>query len=144
MASDVDRARHAAGSGGNATFVQGDIRTVEFGHADTVVILDVLHYVSYEEQEEVLRRVRDSLAHGGVLLARVGDESSSLRFRYTVFIDRVVMALRGHRIARLYCRPLARWKAELEKLGFSVEATPMSEGTPFANVLLVARYHSPG
>ena len=144
MAGDVARARHAAGAQEHAEFVQGDIRTVEFGHADTVVILDVLHYVAYEEQDEVLRRVRTALGSGGVLVLRVGDESGSIRFRYTVLIDRLVMALRGHRLARLYCRPLARWVRSLEALGFKVESTPMSGGTPFANVLLVARYHAPG
>ncbi|MEO5695109.1 MAG: class I SAM-dependent methyltransferase [Usitatibacter sp.] len=144
MATDVKRARHAAGPDGHATFVQGDIRTIEFGHADTVVILDVLHYVSYEEQDEILERVRASLSGGGVLLVRVGDESGSMRFRYTLFIDRLVMALRGHRLPRLYCRSLARWMATLKELGFEVVSTPMSEGTPFANVLLVARYHSHG
>lgn len=143
-AGDVQRARAAAGAEAPMGFVQGDIRTVEFGHADTVVILDVLHYISHEEQSEVLRRVRDSLAGGGVLLLRVADATGSLRFRYTVLIDRVVMALRGHRLGRLYCRPLAGWVALLEALGFGVEAAPMSQGTPFENVLLVARYHSHG
>jgi hypothetical protein len=50
------------------------------------------------------------------------------------------MAARGHRLPRLWCRPVAGWRAELERLGFKVEPVPMSEGTAFANVLLVARY----
>src|SRR5262249_52500452 len=142
MGRDVARARAAlAPLEARANLIEGDIRTVEFAHADAVVILDVLHYIDYAEQADVLRRVRDSLSGGGVLLLRVGDEAPTLRFRYTVFVDRLVMALRGHRLPRLYCRPLARWIAELESLGFKIEARPMSEGTLFANVLLVARYH---
>jgi hypothetical protein len=39
----------------------------------------------------------------------------------------------------LYCRPLNAWTRALESRGFNVSALPMSEGTPFANVLLVAR-----
>lgn len=136
---DVLRARHAAGAAGE--FVEGDIRSAEFGRADVVVILDVLHYIDYAAQDAVLERVRDALGSGGVLLLRVGDASGSLRFRITVAVDRAVMALRGHRLERLWCRPLAEWRARLEALGFEVTPTPMSEGTPFANVLLVARYH---
>jgi hypothetical protein len=120
--------------------IAGDIRSTEFPHADTVVILDVLHYIDYEEQAEVLGRVRAALGRGGLVLLRVGDESPSLRFRYTLFIDRLSMGLRGLRLPRLWCRPVASWKAELEKLGFAVRTEPMSEGTPFANVLLTARY----
>jgi SAM-dependent methyltransferase len=141
MARDVARAREAceAEPAERFRFIEGDIRSTEFPHADVVVILDVLHYIDYAEQADVLRRVRASLSGGGVLLLRVGDEAPTLRFRYTLLIDRLVMALRGHRISRLYCRPLKRWIGELEALGFRVEARPMSAGTAFANVLLVAR-----
>jgi SAM-dependent methyltransferase len=137
---DIERAAHA--NGGGAQFTCGDIRAADFGSADVVLILDVLHYIDYAAQEDVLRRVRSALGTGGVLLLRVGDASGSLRFKYTLWIDRAVMALRGHRLERLYCKPLARWVKQLEDLGFAVEAAPMSAGTPFANVLLVARYYS--
>jgi SAM-dependent methyltransferase len=137
---DVERARQANGAG--AEFVAGDIRSTEFGTADAVVILDVLHYIDFPAQHAVLKRVRAALGGAGVLLLRVGDASASLRFRYTMWVDRAVMALRGHRIELLYCKPIALWRRELETLGFGVEAVPMSEGTGFANVLLVARYDS--
>ncbi|MGZ5662558.1 MAG: methyltransferase type 11, partial [Usitatibacter sp.] len=130
-------------AGQAATFTCGDIRSADLGDVDTVVILDVLHYIDFAAQENVLRRIRAALGHGGVLLLRVGDKSPALRFRFTDAVDRLVMALRGHRLERLYTRPLAEWKKQLVEMGFSVEAIPMSAGTPFANVLLVARYHSP-
>lgn len=143
---DVERARAMAGTwapvdtGATTTFVAGDIRSTEFPRADVVVLLDVLHYVDYDQQAEVLRRVRDALSPRGVLLLRVGDESTSLSYRYTVFTDWLFTRLRGHRLPRLWGRPAQAWRAELERLGFTVAAAPMSHGTPFANVLLVARY----
>jgi SAM-dependent methyltransferase len=140
MPRDIERARHACP---DAQLVAGDIRTTGFGPADVVVVLDVLHYIDYAAQADVLQRVRLALSGGGVLLLRVGDQSPGLRFRMTLAVDRLVMRLRGHRLARLYCKPLAQWIRELEDLGFAVAATPMSAGTPFANVLLVARYHAP-
>ena len=129
----------AKGDGGIATFIEGDIRTTEFPHCEAVVILDVLHYVDYDAQAEVLERARAALGPRGVLLLRVADEAPGLRFRFTVLIDKLAMRLRGHALPRLWCRPVARWRAELERLGFEVHAVPMSAGTPFANVLLVAR-----
>jgi trans-aconitate methyltransferase len=137
MARDVERARRASPGG---DWQCGDIRTSEFGAAEAVVILDVLHYIDYDAQAEVLKRVRASLAGGGVLILRVGDESKSLRFRITIAVDRAVMRLRGHKLPRLYCKPLEKWQRELADLGFRVQAVPMSAGTPFANVLLVARF----
>ena len=46
--------------------------------------------------------------------------------------------VRGHKVSPTWGRPLAEWMALLERLGFGVRSIPMSEGTPFANVLLVA------
>jgi hypothetical protein len=34
---------------------------------------------------------------------------------------------------------VAQWRSALQALDFSVQAEPMSRGTPFANVLLAAR-----
>lgn len=142
MQHDVTRAEAAlatAVAAGAASFLAADMCKADFGQADAVVILDVLHYVPMEAQDDVLRRVRDALSPGGVLLLRVGDAAAGLPFKISNWVDFVVTTLRGHRLGRLYCRPLAEWEKQLSSLGFRVEARPMSEGTPFANVLLVAR-----
>ena len=132
----VERARSAAGA--NAAIVQGDIRTASFETSDAIVILDVLHYIEPEAQDAVLERARGALAADGVLLLRVADAAPTLRFRATIALDRLSLRLRGHRPGRYHCRPLEEWIARLAALGLTVERRPMSEGTPFANVLLVA------
>lgn len=137
MEREVARARAAAPG---ARFIAGDIAKAEFPPADVVLILDVLHYLDRRAQADVLRRVRAALDAGGTLYVRVADAAPTLRFRYTVLVDRAVSALRGHGFVKLHCRPVADWRAELESLGFRVDSLPMSEGTPFANVLLAARY----
>lgn len=142
MAHDVDRANCAladAVAAGRAEFVQADMCNTDFGLTDAVVILDVLHYVPIPAQDAVLQRVRDSLVPGGVLLLRVGDAAGGLPFAVSNWVDHVVTRLRGHRLGTLHCRPLAAWQARLASLGFAVQAQAMSQGTPFANVLLVAR-----
>ncbi|HKP65614.1 MAG TPA: class I SAM-dependent methyltransferase [Casimicrobiaceae bacterium] len=138
-ARDIERATCAVG--GSAHFVYGDIRREPLHAVDVVILLDVLHYLDYGEQDELLRRAQGALADDGVLLLRVGDASRGMRFRYTVAIDRLVMTMCRHRVDRLHCRPLAAWIAALVALDFDVTVTPMSRGTPFANVLLLARYH---
>ena len=135
-AREVARARDALGSG--AEFVCGDMRSVAFPQADTVVILDVLHYVERQEQDQVLARVRAALGERGTLLLRVGDAASRRRFAASQWVDRLVFLLRGCRARPQNGRPVAEWIAQLESLGFRVSQRPMSEGTPFANVLLVS------
>lgn len=136
-ARDVERA--AAACNGYACFVHGDIRSAPFAAADAIVILDVLHYIDRPSQDAVLERAWSALAPGGLLLLRVVDGVPSLRLRITVAIDRWSLRLRGGRPGTYHCRPLAEWMRRLEAIGWRIEPRPMSEGTPFANVLLVAR-----
>jgi SAM-dependent methyltransferase len=142
MAKDVARAEAALQVHKDRfKFVVGDMCTTPFDKAQAVTILDVLHYVSYAAQEEILGRVREALSPKGLLIMRVGDAAAGLTFKISNWVDNVVMTVRGHRLPRLYCRPLSEWKELLERLGFDVESKPMSQGKPFANVLLIARFN---
>jgi SAM-dependent methyltransferase len=133
-----DVARAKASLDGAAEFVCGDMRHTPFPEADTVVLLDVLHYISVPEQNEVLTRVRRALPANGCLLLRVGDASARRRFLFSTWVDAIVARLRGCRVQQSG-RSLADWTAQLEALGFAVRSQPMGQGTPFANVLLVAK-----
>jgi len=136
MIRDVERARVALGPG--CEISQGDIRSAEFGTTDAVVILDVLHYIGREEQLLVLKRVRAALPARGLLLLRIGDANGGLRFRYGQWVDKLIMLFRGRGTLTTHCRSADQWLNLLSECGFDVQATPMSEGTSFANVLLIA------
>ncbi len=145
MQKDVARAEQALrGLALRPRFVCADMCEAPFPACDLVVILDVLHYVEHEAQEAVLRRVRGALAQSqshrrpGRLLLRVGDAASTRGFAASQWVDRLVTWARGHRVPPTFSRTLAQWTALLQGLGFSVRAVPQSQGTPFANVLLVA------
>jgi SAM-dependent methyltransferase len=132
----VERARCALGAALEVS--HADIRGAPFGTADAVVILDVLHYLSPPAQIDVLQRVRAALEPRGLLLLRIGDAGAGLRFRYGQWGDKLAMLLRGDGRAAHHCRSVAQWRALLQDCGFDSEAKPMSQGTPFANVLLIA------
>ena len=136
MARDVERARAALGP--EANVVAGDIRDTEFAQVDAVVLLDVLHYMNTAAQGDVLRRVRKALPPHGLLLLRVSDSDAGLRYRYTRYVDSIAMLLRGHKLMQPQCRSLGEWCELLHDCGFDCEPAPMSHGTPFANVLLIA------
>jgi len=132
---DVERARIALGP--QCGVSQGDIRDAEFGSTDAVVMLDVLQYLSQEEQLQVLKRVRAALPARGLLLLRIGDANGGLRFRYGQWVDKAVMLVRGQRSVVMHCRSASQWRQLLRECGFEVQTTPMSQGTRFANVLLI-------
>ncbi len=133
---EVKRAHCALGP--DLDIQTGDIRDIEFGAADAVVILDVLHHLAPQAQCDLLNRVRAALPAGGLLLLRVCDADSGLRYRYTRWVDQIVMLLRGHACKTPHCRSVAEWQSILRESGFETELLPMSQGTLFANVLLIA------
>jgi SAM-dependent methyltransferase len=141
MPRDVARAHDAVGTLALAPqFVCADMRHATLPACDTVVILDVLHYVPVVDQDQLLAHVHGALAAGGLLLLRVGDAASARGFAASQWVDRIVTGLRGHRVPPTFGRTLGEWVAALRGIGFSsIEPRPMSQGTPFANVLLVAR-----
>ncbi len=140
MQKDVDRAARAFGSDHPLVSIkQGDMCKVEFGQADVVTILDALHYIDHARQKDVLKRIRAALPAGGLFLTRVGDAGGGLPFHICNWVDHAVTFVRGHRLPTLYNRKLAEWIDLLKSLGFQVETMPMSEGKPFANIMLICR-----
>jgi SAM-dependent methyltransferase len=137
---EVRRARRAfaADSGLDCKVLHGDVRDVDYGAPDAVVIMDVLHYLDYSSQERVLTRVRAALAPGGLLLMRVGDADGGLGFAFSKAFDRTVAFMRRGAWRPLTCRRLDDWRSLLAGTGFRAHAQPMGAGTPFVNTLLVA------
>ena len=140
MPDDVERAQGALGQqNAQAQFVQGDMCSTDFDQIDIAVILDVLHYVNFDAQNDILRRVRLALSPEGRLLLRVGNAAAGWPFLWSNWVDTLVAMIRRQRWVRLYCRPLSQWLKDLADLGFQADPLPMNQGTPFANVLLIAR-----
>lgn len=140
VSSDVARAHKAWGTvHPTVTIEQGDMRQVVLGQPDAVTILDVLHFISPDEQAQLLQRIYNALPPGGVLVTRVGDASAGWRFRLSKAVDQVASFLRGYRSPELYTRALSDWLLLLRGIGFEVQADNMSEGQPYANIMLVCR-----
>lgn len=138
MQSDVNRANAAFGAQHAVIRVeQGDMTLADFPQADAITILDALHYFDYEQQSKVLKRIKAALLPGGVFLTRIGDASAGWPFYFSNAVDHVVTFIRGHRLPRLYCRSLDQWTQLLNETGFVVTSHPMSQGKPFANIMLV-------
>lgn len=135
-ALEISRARRALN--GRAEFVVGDIALEQLSGATVVVLLDVLHYLEYPEQLQLLRIIRAGVPAGGFALLRLGDSASGLRARLSGWIDRLVLHLRGYRRARLHRRPLTEWLLLFRELGFSVQQIARQHSLGAANVMLRA------
>jgi SAM-dependent methyltransferase len=132
----VAAARQALG--GRATIQQGDIRTFKLPDCSAAILLDVLFYLNAEEQQQILQRIASILQPGGILLLREADAAGGLRHYITNLAEHICCLWRGQGWPALHYRSKAEWIALLEESGFSVESLPMSQGTPFSNILFRA------
>jgi hypothetical protein len=130
-------AQRALGDG--ARIAQCDVREADLPRCSAIAAFDLLLYLRPDEQERLLEKAAAALEPGGVLLLREADAAAGFAYRVTRWSAQAgAMGLNGL-WPSLYCRSAREWAGALERLGFSVSAEPVSAGTPFANVLFVAR-----
>jgi uncharacterized protein (DUF2062 family)/2-polyprenyl-3-methyl-5-hydroxy-6-metoxy-1,4-benzoquinol methylase len=120
---------------------QGDARTAEVGtaSADTVLLIDLIHYFTIEEQDEILRRAAAAVRPGGRILVREADTERGWRSAVTLLEEKVFTALRFNRGERVRFRAAREIVGRLEEAGLKCEVRPAWGRTPFANVLVVGR-----
>jgi SAM-dependent methyltransferase len=136
-AGRVQVARRALG--GSVQVDLRDLRDLDFQSCSVIVMLDVLFYLGEAEQGRVIEKAAGALELGGLLLLREADAGAGFAFQVTKWSERITCALRGEFGQQLHYRSAVHWIAELAGRGFAVSAQPMNDGTPFTNVLFVAR-----
>jgi SAM-dependent methyltransferase len=105
--------------------------------ADTVLIVDVLYQLETEAQMALLQAA--ARAARTRVLVRTLDPDRGWRSALTLGLERVLRRISPHSGAQVNPLPVARLAGVLHAEGFAMESVPCWEGTPFANVLLMAR-----
>jgi uncharacterized protein (DUF2062 family)/SAM-dependent methyltransferase len=118
-------------------FSAGDARTCEPPLADTVLLIDLIHYFQIEEQDAILARAAAAVRPGGRLLVREADTERGLRSFATLLEEKVFTALRFNHGERVKLRPAREIVALLEGRGLACEVRPAWGKTPFSNVLVI-------
>jgi len=118
---------------------QSDARAALVATADTVMLIDLLHYFTIEEQDAILKRAAAAVRPGGRLLVREADTERGWRSTTTWLEEKVFTFLRFNRGERVKFRAATEITALLEAAGLVVEVRPAWGKTPFSNVLFVAR-----
>ena len=123
---------------GNAHFETQDLLEFREREVDTLLLIDVLHYLTLPEQDELLRRAARCVTRGRIVIRELdaGNAARSAVTRCFEWIAKISGYNRG-RAGRHY-RPAHEIVGQLTGAGFSCEVLGASEGTPFANVLIVA------
>jgi hypothetical protein len=103
------------------------------------LLLDVLHLMPLAVQETVITRAAAALEPGGTLVVREADASAGARFLAVRAGNWLKAMAIGNFQQPFHFRSADEWRSRLAAAGLRVKVRPMGTGTPFANVLLVAR-----
>lgn len=138
----IERAQ-AASAGLPCHFFCQDLReipVIQRASADTVLMIDILHYLPPARQDELLAAACDWLRPGGRLLIRDTDAAKGMRWVITSIADRLAIFLGSYSAASVHYRPIAgEIVPVLESRGFNCQLIPASGRLPLANALLVAQ-----
>lgn len=128
-----------AGDGLDASFSTIDVRAAEVQPADTVLLVDVLHYFDPDAQDALLARAADLVRPGGRLVLRDATSGHGWRSAFTVGVEWISTMIRFNVGERVALRDVGRELVPvLEQKGLACTVEPCWRGTPFANVLVVA------
>jgi SAM-dependent methyltransferase len=128
-------AARAAAEGLPASFALGDSRNPAIADCDTVLLIDVLHYLTDEEQDVLLARA--TRAARARVVVRELDPNRGWRSGVTRVQEAITTAFRWNRGARVRVRPISEIERALKERGFAVSVVPCWGATPFSNVLVM-------
>ncbi len=123
----------------SATFEVADATDAELSPADTVLLIDVAHYLSLAEQDDLLERAGAAVRPGGRLIVREADTERGWRSWVTLAEELFFTTIRFNRGKRVCFRPAREIVATLEAAGLECEVQPAWGKTPFSNVLILGR-----
>jgi 2-polyprenyl-3-methyl-5-hydroxy-6-metoxy-1,4-benzoquinol methylase len=108
----------------------------------TVIILDLLHYLTSDEQQRVLLQAIDRSS--GLVIVRDAVRDRTMRYRLTVAEETFARAVGWLRVPRLNFPSVEQIVAPFHARGFEVSVAPMWGRTPLNNYLFVFRRASSG
>ena len=125
------------------SFKVGNILEDNFPKAEAITLIHVLHHLSsYGDQEKLIRKCKDKLKTGGVLVIAEIIEKPVLKFIFTVFTDHVILPILFENklfSGKIYFRSLKAWQRLLNDNGFVISSKLISKGMPFSHVIIKAK-----
>ena len=143
--ADANRAARALAVGTgpiDAAFTVSDVRSTTFAPADTVLLIDLLHYFTLEEQDAILERATAAVRPGGRLFVREADTERGWRTLVTLAEERFFTLTRFNRGERVCFRPIREIVSRMESAGLKCSSRPAWGKTPFSNLLVVGSRRS--
>ena len=131
---DLDQKRLEKSELANLRFELADIRNYNLKDADAVILSDVLHHISFIDQDRVLENIKKSLKRRGLLIIKEIDTGECVRSRLSRLWDFVFYPKE-----KIYFQNAKVLKKKLEGLGFKVLLKRPTRLFPGSTTLFVCK-----
>lgn len=118
----------------NLNFVLADLRNYALKGADAVIISDVLHHLTYNDQKKLLAKIAVSLKKGGIFLIKEIDTNEFTRSKMSRLWDFIFYPR-----DKIYYHNSQDLKSHLESLGFRVKISRPSRFFPGSTTLFICQ-----
>ena len=115
----------------------GDFLREPWPTCSVIAALDVLHYLTLEQQRFLIQKVVDHLPEGGRFILRAMDKEAKGIAHLTRLGEKVAVWCGWNRALHIYWRPLEEICRDLESAGFSTFSPIGSQGLGTGNHLLI-------
>jgi 2-polyprenyl-3-methyl-5-hydroxy-6-metoxy-1,4-benzoquinol methylase len=124
------------------SFIEQDIRE-PIAALGNVVVFDLLHYLSPNEQMALLERFAARVAPDGMLIVRDSPREGNVRFWLTYLAERFAQATTWNMNVELHFPTRDKICAPFDEQDFSWSIRPLWGRTPFNNHLFIFRRRAP-
>lgn len=135
----IQAAKRTVGTRKNIQFVNGNLGDVKLEGCSTIVIYDVLHHMSYKDQESLVRECHEALGPNGLLIVKDNDTSPGWKFLWNYLHEIVAMFLLITKSDKLSFRAKGSFLELFFKNGFVVEAINIPTKLPYPFILYKCR-----
>ncbi|MFC1814566.1 class I SAM-dependent methyltransferase [Thermodesulfobacteriota bacterium] len=126
----IEIAKRLSKDNPNMKFMTGDVNSVTFADFGIITLIDLLHHMTFADQEKLLNKVFSKLHAGGLLLIK--DLEKYPLWKYVFHYIQDTISYKG---AKLYFRRAEAMVALLNRIGFEVEIISLASGYPHPHVL---------
>ena len=123
---------------GVGRYAKEDIKSAAIPASDTILVADVLHYISFDEQDAVLSRAAAALREGGKLIVRDVDARRTVASLVTRACERIAVGLNVNQGRTLSFRSREEQCDAIARVGLSLKDVVTTPGLLLDNVLIIA------
>lgn len=115
----ISVALKSVGKRKNIRFIHGDAVTAKLPLADCYIMIDVLHHITFQNQQKLLRFIVQHMKNHSILIVKEVDPSNRIPFLFGHIIEKILYPKE-----KIYARSKKDWVLLFESLGLSFRITP--------------------